>query len=151
MAKRLGYPFSYSSKKAPAERHELELPDGALGQRLLAEQMETQKTLGRLEAQMESQQEQTRQLNTSLENMGNRLEKKIDGLKESMDASNTERTSLCREHSERLKALEHDKMWLKGASRPIRWMLGILVAALAAIGMTGLNLLADWLKHIMGM
>ena len=144
MAKRPGYPFSYSSKKAPAERHELELPDGALGQRLLAEQMETQKTLGRLEAQMESQQEQTRQLNTS-------LEKKIDGLKESMDASNTERTSLCREHSERLKALEHDKMWLKGASRPIRWMLGILVAALAAIGMTGLNLLADWLKHIMGM
>ena len=138
MAKRPGYPFSYSSKKAPAERHELELPDGALGQRLLAEQME-------------SQQEQTRQLNTSLENMGNRLEKKIDGLKESMDASNTERTSLCREHSERLKALEHDKMWLKGASRPIRWMLGILVAALAAIGMKGLNLLADWLKHIMGM
>ena len=26
-----------------------------------------------------------------------------------------------------------------------------LIAALAAIGMAGLNLLADWLKHIMGM
>ena len=150
MAKRPGYPFSYS-KEASAERHELELPGVVLGQRLLVEQLENKKTLGRLEAQMENQQEQTQKLNTSLENMGNRLEKKIDGLKESMDASNTERTSLCREHSERLKALEHDKMWLKGASRPIRWMLGSLIAALAAIGVTGLNLLADWLKHIMGM
>lgn len=100
---------------------------------------------------MESQREQTQQLRVSLESMGNRLEGKIDDLKECMTASNEERATLCREHSERLKALEHDRTWLRGASRPVRWMLGVLFAALAAIGMAGLGLLTDWLKHIMGM
>ncbi len=142
MRKKPGYPFVFPQREP--ERRDPALPGGALGEQLLAEQLETLKTLGRLEAQMESQREQTQQLRVSLEG-------KIDDLKECMTASNEERATLCREHSERLKALEHDRTWLRGASRPVRWMLGVLFAALAAIGMAGLGLLTDWLKHIMGM
>lgn len=127
-------------------------PSGTLGEQLLQGQMNQQKALGRLEAGMDAQKEQGQRIERSLDNMGRRLDGKIDQAVAAVEAARAERREAdtrrddrCREHEARLNALEHDKSMLRGASHTIK----LLWAALSALGLSGLVLLLNWLQGLL--
>lgn len=128
-------------------------PGGTLGEQLLQGQMDQQKALGRLEAGMDAQKEQGRRIERSLDNMGRRLDGKIDRAVAAVEAARAERREAdtlrddrCQAHEARLSALEHDKSMLRGAS----WAMKLLWAALSALGLSGLVLLLEWLRGLLG-
>lgn len=124
-------------------------PGGTLGEQLLQGQMAQQRSLGRLEAGMEAQKEQGRRIERSLDNMGRRLDGKIDEAVEAARAerreADTRRDDRCQAHEARLSALEHDKSMLRGASRTVK----LLWAALSALGIGGLAALVGWLNKLL--
>lgn len=124
-------------------------PAGTLGEQLLQGQMTQQRALGRLEAGMEAQKEQGRRIERSLDNMGRRLDGKIDEAVEAARAerreADTRRDDRCQAHEARLSALEHDKSMLRGASRTVK----LLWAALSALGIGGLAALVGWLNKLL--
>lgn len=127
-------------------------PGGTLGEQLLQGQMDQQKALGRLEASMDAQKEQGRRIERSLDNMGRRLDGKIDRAVAAVEAARAERREAdtlrddrCQAHEARLSALEHDKSVLRGAS----WAMKLLWAGLSALGLSGLVLL-EWLRGLLG-
>lgn len=127
-------------------------PGGTLGEQLLQGQMDQQKALGRLEAGMDAQKEQGRRIERSLDNMGRRLDGKIDQAVAAVEAARAERREAdtlrddrCQAHEARLSALEHDKSVLRGAS----WAMKLLWAGLSALGLSGLVLLLEWLRGLL--
>ena len=127
-------------------------PGGTLGEQLLQGQMDQQKALGRLEAGMDAQKEQGRRIERGLENMGRRLDGKIDQAVAAVEAARSEcrqadvrRDERCEDHDRRLSVLEHDKSVLRGAS----WAMKLLWAALSALGLSGLVLLLEWLRGLL--
>lgn len=127
-------------------------PAGTLGEQLLQGQMAQQRSLGRLEAGMEAQKEQGQRIERSLDNMGRRLDGKIDEAVAAVEAARAERREAdtrrddrCQAHEARLSALEHDKSMLRGASRTVK----LLWAALSALGLSGLVLLLEWLRGLL--
>lgn len=127
-------------------------PSGTLGEQLLQGQMAQQRSLGRLEAGMEAQREQGRRIERSLDNMGRRLDGKIDEAVAAVEAARAERREAdtrrddrCQAHEARLSALEHDKSMLRGAGHTVK----LLWAALSALGLSGLVLLLNWLQGLL--
>lgn len=127
-------------------------PGGTLGEQLLQGQMDQQKALGRLEAGMDAQKEQGRRIERSLDNMGRRLDGKIDQAVAAVEAARNEcrqadvrRGELCEDHDRRLSALEHDKSVLRGAS----WAMKLLWAGLSVLGIGGLTALVSWLNKLL--
>lgn len=127
-------------------------PGGTLGEQLLQGQMDQQKALGRLEAGMDAQKEQGRRIERSLDNMGRRLDGKIDRAVAAVEAARNEcrqadvrRGELCEDHDRRLSALEHDKSMLRGAS----WAMKLLWAGLSVLGIGGLAALVSWLNKLL--
>lgn len=113
----------------------------SLGQALLRAQGETERTLGRMEASIDNLRSQSDRLEKGLENMGRRLERKIDEASQEV----TGREARCREHDARLAALEHDKSRLMGA----RWAVRLLWTLLSALGIGGVAVLAGWLNRLL--
>ncbi|WP_299395052.1 hypothetical protein [uncultured Desulfovibrio sp.] len=113
----------------------------SLGQALLQSQANTERTLGRMEASIDNLKEQGGRLEKSLENMGRRLENRIDASVEEISG----RESRCRDHEARLAALEHDKSRLLGA----RWAVRLLWALLSTLGIGGVAVLAGWLNRLL--
>lgn len=127
-------------------------PGGTLGEQLLQGQMAQQRSLGRLEAGMEAQKEQGRRIERSLDNMGRRLDGKIDEAVAAVEAARAERREAdirrddrCQAHEARLSALEHDKSMLRGASRTVK----LFWAVLSALGIGGLAALVGWLNKLL--
>lgn len=113
----------------------------SLGQALLRAQGKTERTLGRMEASIDNLRSQSDRLEKGLENMGRRLERKIDEASQEV----TGREARCREHDARLAALEHDKSRLMGA----RWAVRLLWTLLSALGIGGVAVLAGWLNRLL--
>lgn len=113
----------------------------SLAQTLLQSQANTERTLGRVEASIDNLKEQGGRLEKSLENMGRRLENRIDASVEELSG----RESRCREHEARLAALEHDKSRILGA----RWAVGLLWALLSTLGLGGVAALVAWLNNLL--
>lgn len=117
-------------------------PSGeSLAQALLQSQANTERTLGRVEASIDNLKEQGGRLEKSLENMGRRLESRIDASVEEISG----RDARCREHEARLAALEHDKSRILGA----RWAAGLLWALLSTLGLGGVAALVAWLNGLL--
>ena len=113
----------------------------SLGQAMLQSQANTERTLGRVEASIDNLKEQGARLEKSLENMGRRLEHKIDASVEDLSG----RESRCRDHEARLAALEHDKSRLMGA----RWAVRLLWTLLSVLGIGGIAALSAWLRGLL--
>lgn len=113
----------------------------SLAQTLLQSQANTERTLGRMEASIDNLKEQGGRLEKSLENMGRRLENRIDASVEEISG----RESRCRDHEARLAALEHDKSRLLGA----RWAVRLVWALFSALGLGGVAALAAWLNNLL--
>ncbi|MCI7569895.1 MAG: hypothetical protein MSH25_11160 [Desulfovibrio sp.] len=113
----------------------------SLAQTLLQSQANTERTLGRMEASIDNLKEQGGRLEKSLENMGRRLENRIDASVEEISG----RESRCRDHEARLAALEHDKSRLLGA----RWAVRLVWALFSALGLGGVAALAAWLNSLL--
>lgn len=113
----------------------------SLAQTLLQSQANTERTLGRVEASIDNLKEQGGRLEKSLENMGRRLENRIDASVEELSG----RESRCRDHEARLAALEHDKSRILGA----RWAVGLLWALLSTLGLGGVAALVAWLNSLL--
>ena len=117
-------------------------PSGeSLAQALLQSQANTERTLGRVEASIDHLKEQGGRLEKSLENMGRRLEGRINASVEELSG----RDARCREHEARLAALEHDKSRILGA----RWAVGLLWALLSTLGLGGVAALVAWLNSLL--
>jgi len=107
-------------------------------------------SLGRLEAHAEHQSVQIENLAQSQDNMGSRLDGKIQDvlrqireLKEQMREKDEHGEKRCLTHEERLDTLEHARTYGKGvdAGRRILWTgLGALAGALGGIAV-------NWLKR----
>ncbi len=107
-------------------------------------------SLGRLEAHAEHQGVQIENLAQSQDNMGSRLDGKIQDvlrqireLREQIQGQDDRREKLCAAHEDRLDVLEHDKTYSSGvnAGRKILWTgLGAAAGALGGIA-------ANWLKR----
>lgn len=113
----------------------------SLGQALLRAQGTTERTLGRVEASIDHLRTQNDRLEKGLENMGKRLERKIDEAVQDVSG----REARCRDHDARLAALEHDKSRLMGA----RWAMRLLWALLSTLGIGGVAVLAGWLNRLL--
>ena len=113
----------------------------SMGQALLQSQANTERTLGRMEASIDNMKEQGGRLEKSLENMGRRLEHKIDEAAQEVSG----REARCRDHEARLAALEHDKSRLLGA----RWAVRLLWALFSTLGIGGVAVLAGWLNRLL--
>lgn len=116
-------------------------PGESVAQALLQAQANAERTLGRVETSIENLKEQGGRLEKSLENMGRRLESRIDASVEEI----TGRESRCREHEARIAALEHDKSRLLGA----RWAVGLVWALLSTLGLGGVAALVAWLNNLL--
>lgn len=117
----------------------------SLGQALLRAQSHTDRTLGRVEASIDSLKEQGSRQEKAMENMGKRLERKIDDTFRDVSGALSGREDRCRDHDARLAALEHDKSRLLGA----RWAVRLLWALLSTLGLGGVAALVSWWSRML--
>lgn len=96
--------------------------------------------IGRLEANSETTKESISRIETSLANVANRLEKKIDLLNDSIRGNNRDlsralenKERMCKDHDSRIGTLEHDKSYMRGFNTPVKVLFGLFGTGLLGL------------------